>query len=300
MSEYRIALFTVECAQTGAAMAEIVARHPEVRMIVTSDVTRPARGSAAQQAVQHIRRSGLGFAGYLLSSFQFYNAWLSFDRVRSAVTRGERDRLSVAELCAQNGLRHIHSQNVNGADVIEAMRAEGIDLIVIYWFDQILKQRVIDLPAHGVVNLHAAPLPVCRGLWPVLFSAIENDRKFGITAHLIEDERIDAGPIIGQLSVADTGRSVLYQDDIVNRSGTELLSAVLADLPSAIAAGRHQSGGSYFSHPERAQIAAGSRRGISLTALRDMVDVYRSKGSLDAEFTVVPGVPADTDPVAGR
>lgn len=290
MTPRKIALFTVECAQTGAAIAEIVRRHPEVRMIVTSDVTRPQRGNPAQQAVQHMRHSGPAFVGYLLASFQFYAAWLAYDRLRSTLLRTERRRLSVAELCRERGIVHVHSRNVNGADMIESLRAEGVDLIVIYWFDQILRQKVIDLPAHGVVNLHAAKLPDCRGLWPVLFSAIENDRRYGITAHLIDDETVDEGKILGQLTVPDAGRSVIFQDDLVNRSGTVLLSAVLDDLEAAVTAGRLQGEGSYFSHPTRAQIRAGAQNGVRLAALSDVLEVYRSagSGSAGASFTVVP------------
>ena len=289
----RFALFTAECAQLRPALTEIIERHhDQLAVVVTSRVTGGKRPSLARQTATNIRRSGLEFSSYLACSFVLYPAFIAADRAVSRVSRRPRRRLSVAELCERHGIRHIETDDVNGETVASSLRDARIDHIVIYWFDQIVHDEIIRSARRTVINVHAALLPNCRGLFPVFWSAARCG-VFGVTAHEIENTEIDAGPILRQMEVVPpNGRSVFYWDYCVNRAGVELLDAVLGDLDGMHERRWRPPEGSYYSYPTRKDVAAARERRIKLITPRDLLEVWRARSSaVPAESRGVPPPP---------
>lgn len=288
----RYALFTIECTQLADALTEIIRRHhDELALVITSDFWKTYRGGRLKQTIENLRRSGPSFVNYLTHSFLAYPLAIGLDRALARLRGGHRIRRSVHELCAGYGIEHLHTPNVNQPEVLEHLRRADVDFIIVYWFDQILREPIISVPRRAVINVHAAFLPRCRGLFPLLFSALEDGQPFGITAHLIENREIDAGPILAQRIVTPPpGRSVLFYDSWVNRMGVDMLDEVLTDFDHHLANARHQSGGSYYSYPSREQMAQARRQGLKLTSIRDFMAVLRgtSAGKLDPAETWGP------------
>ncbi len=56
------------------------------------------------------------------------------------------------------------------------------ELIVVVAYGKLLPQRVLDLPKHGCVNMHASILPELRGAGPVQWSILNHCAETGITA----------------------------------------------------------------------------------------------------------------------
>jgi folate-dependent phosphoribosylglycinamide formyltransferase PurN len=57
----------------------------------------------------------------------------------------------------------LQPENVSTPESIEALRALGAGRGVVAAYGQILRQRFLDLPARGCVNVHASLLPRHRG-----------------------------------------------------------------------------------------------------------------------------------------
>lgn len=281
----RIALFTTECAQLADALTEIIERHrDEIAVVVTSDVHATGRGGMLKQTARNLRRSGPAFMTYLTYSFMLYPALLRADRLLAPLRGGRRLRRGVSEMCAEYGITHIRTGNVNRSEIAERLEAADLDFIVIYWFDQIIRERVIAAPKRAVINVHAAFLPRCRGLFPTFFSALEPDTPFGITAHLIENREIDAGPVLAQRTTRPpAGRSVIFNDSWVNRAGVGMLDEVLADFDRFLERARPQAGGSYYSYPLREHMAQARRTGLKLVTPRDFLAAVRGTGATDAD-----------------
>ena len=74
-------------------------------------------------------------------------------------------------------------------------------LIVVSTYNQVIPGRVISIPMLGVVNLHPSLLPKYRGATPTAWVLLNGEEVTGVTAHFIEDERIDNGRIIFQSSL---------------------------------------------------------------------------------------------------
>lgn len=90
----------------------------------------------------------------------------------------------------------------------EKIRKEGVDdlkrlnadIFVTCAYGQILSQEIIDIPRHGIINIHASLLPKYRGAAPVQWSVINGDARTGVTIMKTE-AGIDTGPILTQKSL---------------------------------------------------------------------------------------------------
>ena len=73
------------------------------------------------------------------------------------------------------------------------------DLIISYGYKHIIKKDVIDAYDGKIINLHISYLPWNKGMYPNMWSIIDDTPK-GVTIHLI-DEGIDTGDILFQCEV---------------------------------------------------------------------------------------------------
>lgn len=119
-------------------------------------------------------------------------------------------------------------KRVNSNDALGIITLLKPDLIVVSTFDQILKPPVIAIPRKGVINLHPSLLPKYRGPTPVDWALRNGEKKTGLTAHFIEDEKIDSGRMICQVSV-----NVLPDDDVKSLS-QRIASQIYQVLPVSI------------------------------------------------------------------
>jgi methionyl-tRNA formyltransferase len=87
------------------------------------------------------------------------------------------------------------------SEVIEELRALKPDVIVVAAYGLILPPAVLDIPAHGCLNVHASLLPKYRGASPIPFAMLNGERETGITIMLM-DAGMDTGPILTQQSIA--------------------------------------------------------------------------------------------------
>lgn len=275
----RIALLTAECCQVTPAIAEFIRRnHDRLALVVTSDVSRGKRFGIARQVIQNYRRSGLRFVSYLSYSFVLYFAYARFDKARAWITRTPRKCETVAELCARSGIPYTETADINSPETEAQLAAAQLDCIVIYWFDQIIKDNIIAVPSRGVINVHAAFLPQCRGLFPVFYSATKNSGNYGITAHQIDNTEIDAGPVLAQIRVdAPQDRTIIFRDAVVNLAGVDMICRILDDFSAYHAEPSHSDGGSYFSYPSRGEVATAHRTGTRLASLTDFLAVCRAE-----------------------
>lgn len=85
----------------------------------------------------------------------------------------------------------------------EKVSREGIDdianlqpdLVITAAFGQILSEKFLSIPKHGVLNVHASLLPKYRGSSPIQWSIINGDKETGITI-MKTVKAVDAGDIL--------------------------------------------------------------------------------------------------------
>ncbi len=121
---------------------------------------------------------------------------------------------SLTEFCVKNNIPAYYYSDVNSVESEKKIRELSPDIIVVVYYDQILKQHIIDIPRKGCINLHLALSQIHRGCYPTTWSLIRGDTYTGATLHFITKD-IDGGPVVAQrkIKIEDdwTGKDLYYK-----------------------------------------------------------------------------------------
>lgn len=101
----------------------------------------------------------------------------------------------VAQWARGQGLEVLQPEKVNRKEFLEPLRALEPDVAVVVAFGQIFRRRLLELPRHGCVNLHASLLPRWRGAAPIQAAVAHGEPVTGVTAMRME-AGLDSGPIL--------------------------------------------------------------------------------------------------------
>jgi methionyl-tRNA formyltransferase len=86
---------------------------------------------------------------------------------------------------------------VNAPEFVEYVKRLNIDLIVVYFFSQILKPAILHIPRLGTLNCHPSLLPRYGGPHPSFWMLKNGESVGGVTVHVMT-EKIDAGDMVAQ------------------------------------------------------------------------------------------------------
>jgi len=103
----------------------------------------------------------------------------------------------VKELALAEGIPVYQPEKVRAVEALEHIRAWAPDLIVVAAYGQIIPKAILDLPPHGILNVHASLLPRWRGASPIQGALLAGDKVTGVTIIKL-DEGLDTGPILAQ------------------------------------------------------------------------------------------------------
>ena len=118
----------------------------------------------------------------------------------------------------------LQPSSLRNESVQAELAAFAPDVIVVAAYGRLLPTPVLNLPAHGCLNLHPSLLPRHRGPSPVATSILEGDEATGVSLMLL-DEGMDTGPVIAQKEYAFTGRETAGDlTDSLFAVGAELLA----------------------------------------------------------------------------
>ena len=147
---------------------------------------------------------------------------------------------STCELALRHGIPVFEWANINSPDALRSFRTLAPDIIVVVYFDQILKRQILNIPSKGAINLHLALAEEYRGCYPTTWVLLNDEKRTGVTLHYI-DESIDGGDIIAECEVtienSDTNRSLYEKCTDV---GICLFSSTFPAIAQGIAQARPQ------------------------------------------------------------
>ncbi len=123
--------------------------------------------------------------------------------------------------------RDFSSREAFDGAVVEALRARGVDTVVLAGFMRIVTPVLLDAFRGRVINVHPALLPAFPGV-DAQRQALEYGAKIaGCTVHFV-DAGMDTGPVIAQSAVA------VREDDTVESLRARILSEEHILLPAAL------------------------------------------------------------------
>lgn len=107
---------------------------------------------------------------------------------------------SVAELAELHGIPTITPDNPNTPEVIAQIRALQPDFFFSFYYREMLKRELLEIPKQGALNMHGSLLPKYRGRVPVNWAIIHGEISTGATLHYMT-EKPDNGDIVAQQAV---------------------------------------------------------------------------------------------------
>lgn len=106
----------------------------------------------------------------------------------------------VIEWAQREGIQTAQPARVSDEHFLSQMAELEPEVAIVVAFGQIFSRRLLGLPRHGCINLHASLLPRYRGAAPIAWAIASGETTTGVTTmHM--NEGLDTGDILLQRSV---------------------------------------------------------------------------------------------------
>ncbi len=165
------------------------------------------------------------FMGHFDSVLNEILKYISIDHV---IVEEKKANSAVIELCIERNISFTVIKDFAGIlSVMELL--ESVQLCFVASFGIILKEPFIKR-CEQIVNFHLGDVENCRGRHPLPSAILNRHTSMGVTVHLINSERIDAGPILAKLLMTiNYSESYLYNEIRLIRAATRLAALVMDD-----------------------------------------------------------------------
>jgi len=107
---------------------------------------------------------------------------------------------SVVDLAGRHGIPVHTPESVNTPLWIEKIRGMRPEIIFSFYYRNMIRQEILDLPRLGAFNIHGSLLPKYRGRVPINWAVLHGERQTGATLHYMV-KSADAGDIVDQEAV---------------------------------------------------------------------------------------------------
>lgn len=136
----------------------------------------------------------------------------------------------VHQFAAHCGFEVRTPENFNLAADREAFDLSDVDVAIVVAYGVILPQKILDMPRHGCLNLHASLLPRWRGAAPIQRAIMAGDAVTGVQVMRME-AGLDTGAVLlsetTEIKANDTAGAL---HDRLSRIGAQLAPRALAAL----------------------------------------------------------------------
>jgi UDP-4-amino-4-deoxy-L-arabinose formyltransferase / UDP-glucuronic acid dehydrogenase (UDP-4-keto-hexauronic acid decarboxylating) len=155
---------------------------------------------------------------------------------------------SVAAVAAARDIPVFAPEDINHPLWVERIRAFRPDILFSFYYRNLIRSPLLEIPPAGCLNLHGSLLPKYRGRCPVNWVLVNGEEETGATLHYMTP-RPDDGDIVSQ------ERIVISQDDTaktlhekLRRTSERMLDEVLPRIREGSATRRPQdhSAATYF------------------------------------------------------
>ena len=174
---------------------------------------------------------------------------------------------SARDVARRHGVPVHAPARINAPEFVRTL-AEDIrpDLLISVAASQILRKGVLEVPRHGCINLHSAPLPRYQGMMPNFWTMVHGEPHATVTVHYMV-EKLDAGDIILQRPVPIGPGDSLHDLMVHSKEiGVEALLEAIRQIEESRVVRRAMdpAQATYFSFPKRADAERLRRMGRAL------------------------------------
>jgi len=205
----------------------------------------------------------LGFYTFMFQLFQYISIHFS-DKIY--YHRKQYNKLNNIELFSlAKHIKYYQVTNINNPSFLDGLEKHQPDVIVSISAPQVFRERLLNIPKYGCINMHGSFLPNYRGLLPSFWQLYYNEEEAGVTVHRMAS-KIDNGNILKQkyfpIRKGETMYSLIMRSKMI---GVRLLLKTMWEMANNQLCEKINvvEKGSYYSYPTRAEIKDFRRRGLS-------------------------------------
>jgi methionyl-tRNA formyltransferase len=107
---------------------------------------------------------------------------------------------SVADLAKGSSIPVYTPESVNTPAWVGRIRDWNPDLIFSFYYRNMIREEILNIPRLGAFNMHGSLLPRYRGRVPINWAVLHGEKETGVTLHYMV-KRADAGDIVDQETV---------------------------------------------------------------------------------------------------
>ncbi len=140
------------------------------------------------------------------------------------------------------------------------------DWVLSVRYGKIFGKAFLQIPKHGVINLHSGRLPQYRGVLPTFRALMNGDAVLYPTLHLIDNNTIDTGGVLAALEIeADKNKSLLWNILNLYPKSAPLVAAKISQIIESqqfinIFTEQNESNAAYFTFPTEEEITTFSEK----------------------------------------
>ncbi len=135
----------------------------------------------------------------------------------------------IKQVALAHNIPVLQPEKIGRKAAMEELQHYEADAYVVAAFGQILPQKVLDIPPHGSINVHASLLPRWRGAAPIQAAIRAGDSETGITIMKM-DAGLDTGPMLRTRAIPiEPGETGATLHDRLSELGAILLIETLED-----------------------------------------------------------------------
>jgi len=146
---------------------------------------------------------------------------------------GQMSASPVKETALKIGLPVYQPERIRRPDPVEQLKQMQPDALVVVGYGQIIPQSIIDIPRHGIMNVHASLLPKYRGAAPIQWAIANGESVTGVTTMRI-DAGLDTGDMLLKWETAiGPQENAVELGQRMAQAGADLLVQTLAGIDAS-------------------------------------------------------------------
>lgn len=131
-------------------------------------------------------------------------------------------------------------ERIRRTDSVDLLRHMQPEAMVVVGYGQIIPQSILDIPPHGIINVHASLLPKYRGAAPIQWAIANGESETGVTTMKI-DAGLDTGDMLLKWSTSIAPEeNALDLSPRLAQAGAELLIQTLTQMEAGTIAPQPQ------------------------------------------------------------
>lgn len=267
MSKQRVIFCTYSSIYSSIVLEHLLAsdKIDVVAIINSTRVIHPKYGFF-RGAIKQIQTSGFRYATYLFMVTDLFR-WL-----QPLLQRLQLKKLAlktVHRLAAENQIPLMDTLDINSDKAVQFIQKTKPNHLLAAHFNQLIKAPVLDFPDMQFLNIHPSLLPNYKGVDPVFFALLAQNKEIGVTLHKMT-ESFDSGEILLQKSIAiDSNRSLFLTNNQLFEEGAKIAIEWITNIESKPVDIVDNTLGQYDSWPSAEKVKVFKKMGNHLIGLSE-------------------------------